>query len=144
MPYRDPEKSRLRAAAWREKNKDRHRQYCRDYYRLKHGLPTSESYKPRVPLNPEERKQRNRENNARLARITKEYIWSYKQDHPCKKCGETDPACLVFHHRKSEEKDNNISSMTSLRAAKAEIEKCDVLCANCHMKLHYNLQKTRR
>lgn len=59
----------------------------------------------------------------------------------CRECGESDPACLDFHHREDEDKERNISKMISYYASwdriEAEIQKCDVLCANCHRKEHY-------
>jgi hypothetical protein len=63
-----------------------------------------------------------------------------KSQRGCKKCGETHPACLEFHHRDPAGKEMNISVM-AYRLSKpkmlAEIEKCDVLCSNCHRKLHW-------
>lgn len=59
----------------------------------------------------------------------------------CLICGEKDIACLDFHHLG--DKEFTISSEMrnkSKEAIQAEIDKCVVLCANCHRKLHfYNL-----
>lgn len=59
----------------------------------------------------------------------------------CIHCGQNHPATLDFHHRDSSEKDGTVSSMLknrfSKRLALKEIEKCDVLCANCHRIHHY-------
>lgn len=58
----------------------------------------------------------------------------------CIKCGEADRACLDFHHRNPSEKDGNVSHMLQLGSvenAMKEAEKCDILCSNCHRKLHY-------
>lgn len=59
----------------------------------------------------------------------------------CLICGEKDIACLDFHHLGN--KEFTISSEMrnkSKEAIQAEIDKCVVLCANCHRKLHfYNL-----
>jgi hypothetical protein len=56
----------------------------------------------------------------------------------CERCGETDAVCLDFHHRSPDEKLFTVSEGTtrSLEAIKAEIEKCVVLCRNCHAKVH--------
>jgi len=63
-----------------------------------------------------------------------EYIYQYLLDHPCVDCGETDPIVLEFHHLG--DKSDDVASMVgrgySLEKIKAEIEKCDVLCGNCH------------
>jgi hypothetical protein len=59
----------------------------------------------------------------------------------CIRCGETHPACLDFHHRDPGVKEGTISRLVSknvkLDRVQAEIEKCDVLCANCHRKFHW-------
>lgn len=68
--------------------------------------------------------------------------WFDEQNFKCFECGETHPACLDFHHRDPKEKEFSIAHMRggsySLDKIKEEIEKCDVLCSNCHRKLHWN------
>lgn len=56
----------------------------------------------------------------------------------CVRCGESDIACLDFHHRDAAVKEGHVSLMRrfSLKRLLAEIDKCDVLCANCHRKHH--------
>ncbi|QCC55843.1 homing endonuclease associated repeat-containing protein [Natronorubrum bangense] len=60
----------------------------------------------------------------------------------CNRCAEQDPACLDFHHVDEDEKEMAVGKMISFGYSrdriKAEIEKCIVLCANCHRKEHYN------
>lgn len=68
----------------------------------------------------------------------------YKRaDGGCVRCVEDDPACLDFHHTDTERKEMTISSMISYGYSKerllAEIEKCEILCANCHRKRHYTI-----
>ncbi len=57
----------------------------------------------------------------------------------CKFCSEKDPVTLDFHHVNPKEKDLSISVIihryTTNKLVK-EIEKCIVLCSNCHRKLH--------
>jgi hypothetical protein len=68
----------------------------------------------------------------------KEYVWEYLTNHPCISCGETNPNVLEFHHvrgKKEHEISRMIGKAASLENLKAEIEKCVVLCANCHRKL---------
>ena len=64
----------------------------------------------------------------------------YKATLACK-CGETHPACLEFHHRDPATKKFNVAhgaaSSKAWATIQAEIEKCDVLCANCHRKEHF-------
>ena len=70
---------------------------------------------------------------------TREWFIDYKKNLKCKKCGESTPCCLDFHHTKKN-KDFSISgSYTngySIKTILKEIKKCIVLCANCHRKHH--------
>jgi hypothetical protein len=70
--------------------------------------------------------------------LKKDYIDRYKHVHICGQCFETDPRCLVFHHNDNTHKSFEISSYRkySLDEVINEIEKCVVLCANCHLKTH--------
>jgi predicted HNH restriction endonuclease len=55
----------------------------------------------------------------------------------CQICGENDVRCLDFHHRNPGEKSFSVvQSIRSMPRLLQEIEKCDILCANCHRKLH--------
>lgn len=61
----------------------------------------------------------------------------------CFKCPETHPAALQFHHKDPATKVLNLSSKTLAMPKKfpwnvieMEIEKCELLCANCHAKYH--------
>lgn len=65
----------------------------------------------------------------------------------CVKCGEDDPVTLKFHHkvpREGEGKGVSGMSNRTLELIKAEIDKCDVLCANCHTKVHYFIDEDGR
>ena len=63
----------------------------------------------------------------------------------CIKCGyDKYPEVLEFHHRDPSKKDFNVSSKGHSRSwdrVKSEIEKCDLLCANCHRETHVELHK---
>ena len=73
----------------------------------------------------------------------REYIQNIKSQLRCVDCGQRHPATLHFHHRNSENKAFNIGEAVdkgfSLDRIKKEIEKCIVLCANCHFIRHYNM-----
>jgi len=66
----------------------------------------------------------------------------------CLYCNKNHPACLQFHHRDPEIKAFGISEAVhngiGLDKLKKEIAKCDVLCANCHAKLHFEYSKGKR
>lgn len=73
----------------------------------------------------------------RQASTTKFRLW--KEQQYCCSCGERDPVCLDLHHLDPNEKDINISdAVTSWSWSRllTEIEKCVVICSNCHRKVH--------
>lgn len=80
---------------------------------------------------------------ARRAAIY-EYIHSVKEKHYCADCGQQHPATLQFHHINAESKAFNIGDAIrdgiGFDRIKAEIDKCIVLCANCHAIRHYNMR----
>lgn len=62
-----------------------------------------------------------------------------KSSLKCEQCGENHIACLEFHHNDPSTKEVNIgtaASRWSVKRLQSEIDKCTVLCANCHRKLH--------
>jgi len=66
----------------------------------------------------------------------------------CAHCGynEDIPDAYDFHHRDPKEKEDALSRLlgrASWKKVIAEAQKCDLLCANCHRKLHYLERKTR-
>lgn len=83
-------------------------------------------------------KVRDRTNSTRS--LNREFIDCLKENSKCKYCEENHPACLDFHHRNPTDKDRAISQAMrafSLERLISEVEKCDIVCANCHRKLHY-------
>jgi hypothetical protein len=89
--------------------------------------------------NKEYQKANARKHSTEYRAAAKEYVWNYLLTHPCIQCGEINPVVLEFHHVRGE-KENDIAHLinqsgSSLDTLIAELEKCDVLCANCHRKL---------
>lgn len=70
----------------------------------------------------------------------KAWFREYTKDFSCLKCGESDNSCLDFHHLDPDVKEEPVShllrSNRSTKVIIAEINKCIVLCANCHRKFH--------
>lgn len=57
------------------------------------------------------------------------------KDRPCSDCGgKFPPVCMDFDHRDRLTKTENVSKLVSRRyeLILQEIEKCDLVCANCH------------
>jgi len=56
----------------------------------------------------------------------------------CKHCSDNNIFHLIFHH-KNDDKEFSVSEIKGHRWSKIknEIQKCDLLCENCHQELHY-------
>lgn len=72
------------------------------------------------------------------------YVLSYLAAHPCVDCGEDDPVVLEFDHVQTD-KVASISDLVhkgyKLELIVAEIEKCEVRCANCHRRAHHRRRR---
>lgn len=111
----------------RKRALDGHASWCRDCFKINWQ---KRYYENHTHYRARHNKSRSeiREQNARL-------VFEYLEKHPCISCGESDPIVLEFDHRKMDEKIESISNLirdASWKRIKSEIEKCDVLCANCH------------
>lgn len=71
----------------------------------------------------------------------KNIVQELKSQCRCAKCGDNRGYVLEYHHVNPEEKENTIARLTSnnytLDKVYDEIQKCIVLCANCHREFHY-------
>jgi hypothetical protein len=83
-------------------------------------------------------------------RAFKNLLLSYKKIFNCELCGyHKCEAALEFHHINSSEKELQISKITCLyksieefpKSILNELDKCQVLCSNCHQIQHTNLEK---
>lgn len=64
----------------------------------------------------------------------KEYVLDYMKDKKCKNCNENRLPALDFHHLNNKEFNvsQGILNGYSLDRIKKEINKCEILCSNCH------------
>ena len=73
-------------------------------------------------------------------RYLREWLDAFKVDKKCVECGENHPGTLQFHHV-SKNKIEDVSQMVNMgysqKNVMKEIEKCIILCANCHSKKHW-------
>ena len=111
---------------WVAKNQDRMKAYRRVYYARNRASEQARIYK--------------------RAEEIRAWFDGYRATLSCSRCPESHAACLDFHHRDGVEKDGNIGMMVragcSVARVKKEMLKCDVLCSNCHRKLHFDLRNT--
>lgn len=117
------EKTREWNNKYREENEERERQKRR-------------AYKIR---NREKNNESSRRLNVRRSREHKEYFINYKGG-VCVQCGYKytgeNAAAFDFHHVNPVEKDTNLRMANSLARLQKEVEKCILLCSNCHRVLH--------
>jgi hypothetical protein len=68
----------------------------------------------------------------------KKYLLDYFKEHPCIECGEIDDRKLLFHHKDPSIKKGNVSTFVGGSREKLlnEIDKCLILCYNCHAAIH--------
>lgn len=144
MPYKDKEKQREyqrdwvrrkfaddnaaqerreQRREWRNQNREHINEYGRAFRKTKLGKV-------------------NQRKGYRKRRIgLKQWYRAYKRTLCCSQCGENHPATLDFHHTDPVAKKFNVSHLfkmdINIEQLKAEIDKCEVLCANCHRKLHW-------
>jgi hypothetical protein len=113
--------------AWRRKRREQRDNMCRpcrSAYHREHYLANRQRYIDQA---------RDRKQALRLERTA--YLLEYFTTHPCTDCGEADPVVLEFDHLDSELKSFDIGQSLSYRnwpSILEEIEKCEVVCANCH------------
>lgn len=76
-------------------------------------------------------------NQRRQKAINRQMLRDYFALHPCVDCHETDPDVLEFDHLRDKRYDVSFMVQTgrSVPAILAEIEKCEVRCANCHRRV---------
>ena len=66
------------------------------------------------------------------------FIQEIKKTKKCTVCGEDNYLCLDFHHLKNKEDTLSAAARNCWTHERIllEIEKCEVVCANCHRKKH--------
>lgn len=86
----------------------------------------------------------NRQVNKREEART--YVIEYLRTHPCVDCGETDPLVLTFDHVRGKKR-MNVAELVNrgylLDVIQEEIRKCEVRCANCHMRIEKQRRGTK-
>ena len=111
--------------AWRRKKKGQRHNYCRSChseYHRDHYLAHRQRYIDQAAQH---------KKTLRLERTLQ--LIEYFRTHPCVDCGEPDPVLLEFDHIR--DKSFEIAAKLidySWKRILEEVEKCEVVCANCH------------
>jgi len=101
-----------------------HCRTCHAAFRRAHYLANKADYVRRAVVQVRERRDENRRR-----------MFQYLVGHPCIGCGESDPVVLEFDHRDAADKLEAVALLATKRrwaVVRAEIDKCDVRCVNCH------------
>lgn len=81
--------------------------------------------------------KKNNERRDRVAAENKSKLLEYLREHPCVDCGLDDIVVLQFDHVRGKKR-NLVPKMASSGCAwktiQLEIEKCEIRCANCHIR----------
>ena len=80
--------------------------------------------------------------------ILRRYQWinTYKQKRGCVRCGINNPVVLDFHHRNERTKEFGVAAFrreVGFKKLQNEIEKCDIMCANCHRIAHHETKREK-
>ena len=74
--------------------------------------------------------------NDELWRVATQALMAERLYGGCTDCGEKDPVVLEFDHRDPKDKKFTIGTHKGIKRPIedfiAELDKCDVVCANCH------------
>jgi len=100
----------------------------------------SEQKKNWYKKNKKSHKENVYENKIKNIEAARAYVWDFLLSHPCVKCGESDPAILEFDHVRGQKRAEVTKLMRdgyTLKIIQREIDKCVVLCANCHKRKTY-------
>ena len=126
------------------KKREKNKLYKKKYYN-KNIKKTTKLFKKRIlEKNRTYRKTHKEIVNKRHSLIAKEkrqWVEEIKKKYKCSKCNEDRWVCLEFHHKNPKDKKFTVAESISKGYGKksilAEIEKCIVLCSNCHQHFHY-------
>lgn len=114
--------------------KDGHQANCRECsktHNKKHYIKNKKSHRAKVLV------------RKREVQVETRALISEVKQVGCACCDESDPCCLDFHHKDPNTKEFTIASAQSqgysVERMRKEIDKCVVVCANCHRKIHHNV-----
>jgi 5-methylcytosine-specific restriction endonuclease McrA len=111
--------------AWRRKRlgqRDNLCRTCRSEYHREHYEANRQRYIDQA---------RARKQALRIEHTS--YLIAFFSTHPCVDCGEKDPVVLEFDHLADKSFDiGQALSYRNWQSILDEIEKCEVVCANCH------------
>jgi hypothetical protein len=112
-----------------------HRRRTARQFRWRRLFGLEELVLPPLPKRGTADYERIKSTRSRLARQhrNRSKTYEYLREHPCAICGQDDPVVLDFDHLRDKLREVTVIAMLGGWAdLLAELEKCRVLCANCH------------
>lgn len=109
------------------RTKDGHQHTCKECCKPMHKAYNAKMFDAR----------KSKRTSYRADNVARYRVWKAKQACAC--CGERETCCLDLHHPDPNEKEvtvSNVISYWSWERLKTEIDKCIVVCSNCHRKIH--------
>ena len=88
----------------------------------------------------EKNKEKIKESKKNYYQQKAQFVLNYKKDKGCSKCGwKEHPEILQFHHTQGDKSFSVGSAVGNKKneIIKAEMDKCILLCPNCHFLLHF-------
>lgn len=118
---------------WENKSLGKRKRICRSCMKTYHQKWFRELYKL------SDKHQKHLEWQRTKIKRAREWVQVYLRNHPCIKCGFTNPIALDFDHIDKSGGYNRYTRVFALKnrgysiaRLEEEISKCQVLCANCH------------
>lgn len=115
---------------FRNKNKNIRYSHCKDCQKIKDKKLYDNSLTRKEDI-----RKRQKIQSIKL----REIIINLKKSSSCVNCGESRFYVLDFHHKKDKKFDISQAPQknVSINKLKSELNKCEILCSNCHREKHY-------
>ena len=121
-------KNQLPLTNFNKKSKNRYQSYCKECNKIR-----SKKY---YADNRQKHKQDTMIRKKIMMKKIRDFIWEIQKNAVCCICGETNPLTFDFDHLIRKTKLGVVGLMyqrgNSIKKLKEEIDKCQILCSNCH------------
>ena len=141
IPLKDKKKQKEYDKQYYKENCEKRKAYSKQYRKDNPGKGKISDKKYY-----EEHSKRKSETDKKRRDKIKLYVNNYKLSKGCETCGyKKCVEALLFHHIDNKNKKFDISMVAkyggNIEKIKNEINKCKVLCCNCHAELHAKLRE---
>ena len=125
---------------------EHYKEYQKEYRKRPETIKHYKEHRKEYLKKPEVKEYLKKHQKERRKKISEDFLSRYKIGKSCAFCGYNEhPEILQFHHKDRKQKSFTIARKTfsskSLPLIEAEMNKCLLLCSNCHDWLHYKENK---